>query len=241
MVGSTVRIRARDRWLAALAGLGFVVVCLAANATRRTAVAHPQNVTPGAPITQSVSAHPVKDQLEPVRSHHWHLGVPWWLLDKLLILLIGVGVLLLILLIIRLVPRLHFRRARRPADSPVEYAAPIGRQQVAGRVSDALDDTLAAFRHGDRQRAIIACWIRLEQIAEAAGFARQSSETSTELADRWLARLPLSRQPLLTLAALYREARYSSHRLPDSALETARGALEQLRREIAAPAGHGPA
>lgn len=225
----------------ALAGLGFVVVCLAANATRRTAVDHPLTVSPGAPITTSLTPQPVQDQLEPVRSHHWHLGVPWWLLDKLVILLIGVGVLLLILLIIRLVPRLDFRRTRRPAEGPVEYAAPVGREQVAGQVSDALDDTLAAFRHGDRQRAIIACWIRLEQIAEAAGFARQSSETSTELADRWLARLPLSRQPLLTLAALYREARYSSHRLPDSALDTARGALEQLRREIAAPAGHGPA
>jgi hypothetical protein len=240
-VGSTVRIRARDRWLVALAGLGFVVVCLAANATRRPAVAQRLDVSPGAPTTPTVDPRPVNDQLEPVRSHHWHLGVPWWLLEKLLILLIGVGVLLLILLIIRLVPQLNFRRARRPADEPVEYAAPGGREQVAGQVSDTLDYTLAAFRHGDRQRAIIACWIRLEQIAEAAGFARQSSETSSELADRWLARLPLSRQPLLTLAALYREARYSSHRLPDSALDTARGALEQLRREIAAPAGRGPA
>jgi hypothetical protein len=104
--------------------------------------------------------------------------------------------------------------------------------RLTREVSDTLDDTLAAFHRGDREGAIIACWIRLEQIAEAAGFARLSSETSSELADRWLTRLPVSRKLLHALAELYREARYSSHRLPESALDTARTALEQLRREI---------
>jgi Domain of unknown function (DUF4129) len=152
--------------------------------------------------------------------------------------LIGVGVLLLILLIVRLVPGLHLPRPRRPVVEQTEDLLPMIRpDEVASQVTATLDNTLAAFRQGDRQRAVIACWIRLEQIAEAAGFARQRSETSTELADRWLARLPLSRQPLLTLAELYREARYSSHRVSDAALDTARSALEQLRREITASAG----
>ena len=150
-------------------------------------------------------------------------------------------VVLVILLIVWLVPKLggpRIRRRRAPEEA--DYVPAIGQQNVSRQVSDTLDDTLAAFRRGDRERAIIACWIRLEQIAEAAGAARHNSETSSELADRWLGLLPVSREPLLALAELYREARYSSHRLPESALDTARAALGQLRREIAPTAARGP-
>jgi hypothetical protein len=221
-----------------LAGLGFLVICLAANATPRRPVAGPLNTSiPTARQTAS-SAPPITDLPEPVRASHFHFNVPWWLFYKLLIVLLPtVGVLLLILLIVRLVPGMHLPRVRRPAVEQTEDLPSIRPDEVASQVTATLDDTIAAFRQGDRQRAVIACWIRLEQIAEAAGFARQRSETSSELADRWLARLPLSREPLLTLAELYREARYSSHRLPDAALDTARSALEQLRREITASAG----
>jgi hypothetical protein len=155
------------------------------------------------------------------------------LLRDVLTLLLGIGALLAILLIVRLAPKLQRRpRRRRNEDDPAVYAPVLTPEQVSKQVSETLDDALAAFRRGDRERAIIACWIRLEQIAEQAGFARMSSETSSELAARWLTRLPVSRAPLFTLAELYREARYSSHRLDEAALVTARGALEQLHREI---------
>jgi Domain of unknown function (DUF4129) len=237
VVGSTAKIRARDRWLAVLAVLGFAIVCVAANAARphpRTSYLNSTSLPASRPPS---SVRPVTDSSELPRSSHSHFTVPWWLVNRLVVLLLlGVAAVLVILLIIWLVPRLQFRRVRRrPAeDEPVVYAPAVGSDQVSRQVSDALDDTLAALRRGDRQRAVIACWIRLEQIAEEAGFARLSSETSSELAGRWLDRLPVSQEPLLALAELYREARYSSHRLPDSALEAARAALEQLRREIAA-------
>lgn len=217
-----------------VAGLGFAVACLAANAARP----QPSNVSRAPslshPESSPSSARPIANELEaPPSSRHWHLHPPWWLLDQLRVVLLGLAVLLVILLIIWLVPRLdHPRIRRRPPPEEVDYAPATSPDKLTREVSDTLDDTLAAFRRGDRQRAIIACWIRLEQIAEAAGFARLSSETSSELADRWLTRLPVSRRPLHALAELYREARYSSHRLPESALDTAHAALEQLRREI---------
>jgi Domain of unknown function (DUF4129) len=235
-VGSTAKIRARDRWLAVLAVLGFAIACIAANAVRP----HPRtsylNTVTSRANSSASSARPVADSSEMPKSGHWHLTVPWWLVNRLIVLVfLGVAAVLVILLIIRLVPRLQRPRVRRRPveDEPVVYAPAVSPDQVNRQVSDALDDTLAALRRGDRQRAVIACWIRLEQIAEEAGFGRLRSETSSELSGRWLDRLPVSREPLLALAELYREARYSSHRLPDSALEAARAALEQLRREIA--------
>lgn len=225
-----------------LAGLGFLIVCLAATAARPKPSAVPQSTPLLPPAGSASSARPISNDLEaPPPTHHWHLHPPWWLFDRLLDLLLGLVVVLVILLIVWLVPKLGGPRIRRHrAPEEAEYAPTMNQQDVSRQVSDTLDDTLAAFRLGDRERAIIACWIRLEQIAEAAGVARHSSETSSELADRWPALLPVSREPLLALAELYREARYSSHRLPESALDAARAALGQLRREIAPTAIRGP-
>jgi hypothetical protein len=221
----------------ALAGIGFAIACVAANASRPPAVQH-YSTRPVSTSSPTGTLRPdAGDVLEkPPRPHHWHLGMPDWLLRSGLTLLLGIAALLAILLIIRLVPKLERRPRRAQPEEPEEesdvHAPPLSPDQVSQRMSNAVDDALDAFRRGDRERAIIACWIRLEQIAEEAGFARLSSETSSELAGRWLTRLPVSRQPLLTLAALYREARYSSHQLDEPALVTARGALEQLRSEI---------
>lgn len=241
-MGSTGKLRARDRWLALLAGLGFLIVCLAATAARPKPSTVTQSTPLSPPAGSASRARPISDDLEaPPRTHSWHLHPPWWLFDRLLDLLLGLAVVLVILLIVWLVPKLggpRIRRRRAPEEA--EYVPVMSQQNVSRQVSDTLDDTLAAFRRGDRERAIIACWIRLEQIAEAAGAARDNSETSSELADRWLGLLPVSREPLLALAELYREARYSSHRLPESALDTARAALGQLRREIAPTAARGP-
>ena len=242
MVGETARLRVRDRWLVALAGLGFGVACLAATATRRSPVQHYTGVVAPGPSSTPSHARPVANELDPPRASHFHLhlGIPDWLVRGGLTLLLGAAALLAILVIVRLVPRLERRRRpRRPEEEPVVYAPAMSPDRLARQVSHALADTLAAFRRGDREQAIIACWIRLEQIAEEAGFARHGSETSSELAERWLAQLPVSREPLLELAELCREARSSSHRLAESALVTARGALERLRREISTSASAG--
>jgi Domain of unknown function (DUF4129) len=85
---------------------------------------------------------------------------------------------------------------------------------------------------------VVACWVRLERAAADAGTHRAAPETASELVGRLIDRHPVSSGPLLRLADLYREARYSRHELPESARDEARAALEQLRAELeASPLG----
>jgi hypothetical protein len=154
------------------------------------------------------------------------------LLQTLVVLAAVAGVLLTIWLIVRFVPRWERKRYRPARSSDLQQVPADVEPPLAGELSATFDVALAAFRAGDRERAIIACWIRLEQLAEAAGFARQSSETSTDLARRWLADLPLDPAALGQLAALYREARYSGHYMSDAAIDSARAALARLRAEL---------
>jgi hypothetical protein len=59
------------------------------------------------------------------------------------------------------------------------------------------------------------------------------------LAGRLIDRHAVSSGPLLRLADLYREARFSRHELPESARTEARAALLRLRTELdASPVGH---
>jgi len=67
---------------------------------------------------------------------------------------------------------------------------------------------------------------------------RAAPDTASELVGRLIDRHPVSSGPLLRLADLYREARYSRHQLPESARTEARSLLEQLRAELeASPVG----
>jgi hypothetical protein len=79
---------------------------------------------------------------------------------------------------------------------------------------------------------VVACWVQLERAAADAGTHRAAPETASELVGRLIDRHPVSSGPLLRLADLYREARYSRHELPESARAEARAALEQLQTQI---------
>src|SRR5690606_37546040 len=62
---------------------------------------------------------------------------------------------------------------------------------------------------GDPRRAVIACWLRLERLAAAAGTARLAADTPTDLVTRLLARHRVSDRALERLAGAYRVARYA--------------------------------
>jgi hypothetical protein len=80
--------------------------------------------------------------------------------------------------------------------------------------------------------------VLLERAAADAGTHRAAPDTPSELAGRLIDRHAVSSAPLLRLADLYREARFSRHELPESARTEARAALEQLRAELeASPVG----
>jgi hypothetical protein len=103
-------------------------------------------------------------------------------------------------------PRLRWRRRRVRGDLDVV-------PDLAAAVAADADEQRAALRRGTPRNAIVECWLRLERAVEEAGFVRRPSDTSTELTERVLADSLVDRRALRRLAALYREARFSDHRL----------------------------
>ncbi len=85
---------------------------------------------------------------------------------------------------------------------------------------------------GDARAAIIACWVRLEDVAEAAGTPRAPGDTSSDLVARLLGDHQVSRSVLVELAGLYRTARYSTARIEASMRDQALAAFEHLRTEL---------
>lgn len=118
---------------------------------------------------------------------------------------------------------------RDPADPPA--IAPSAEEVVA-----ALDAGLAALTDADTdpRRAVIACWVRLEQAAASAGTPRRAADSPTDLVRRLLDAHRVSRAVLDRFAAVYREARYATHAVDERMRETAVSALRQLRGELTA-------
>jgi hypothetical protein len=124
-----------------------------------------------------------------------------------------------------------------------------GRRKVRTRVvtePDAADEVVAALDAGlldlsdadsDPRRAVIACWVRLEQAAAAAGTPRRPGDTPTDLVSRLLAEQHVGADVLSGFAAVYREARYATHTVDERMRADARAALQSLRTDLAgAPA-----
>lgn len=91
-----------------------------------------------------------------------------------------------------------------------------------------------ALAHGEPRNAIVAAWLRLEDDIAATGWPRRPAETSTEYTARVLATAGLAAEAVNTLAALYREARFSSHPLGEPARHRAAAALREVHASIAA-------
>jgi hypothetical protein len=125
------------------------------------------------------------------------------------------------------------RRRRGPAEPPE-----LEDEVTPPPLADAVAEGLRELDQGGPGEGVVACWVQLERAAADAGTHRAAPDTSSELVGRLIDRHPVSSGPLLRLADLYREARYSRHPLPESARTEARMALEQLRAELeASPVG----
>ncbi len=132
-------------------------------------------------------------------------------------------------------------------------AREVGRRRVRGKMpprqlsrTASAEEVVAALDAGlidlsdadlDPRRAVIACWLRLEQAAAAAGTPRQASDTSTDLVTRLLGEHHVSGDVLASFADVYREARYATHTVDERMREQARSALQRLRTELTAGVG----
>jgi hypothetical protein len=161
-------------------------------------------------------------------------GLPGWIGTVAVIVLALAGAALLGAVIWALVRDQLRRNARR-----------TGRRGPAAPVPNTADDLVAALDAGleelsdadrDPRRAIIACWVRLEQAAAAAGTVRLPGDSPTDLVGRLLAEQRVDAPVLAALLAVYREARYATHTVDDQMRAQARSALEQLRADLGAGA-----
>ncbi|TCB99862.1 DUF4129 domain-containing protein [Micromonospora zingiberis] len=131
----------------------------------------------------------------------------------------------------RVTRRLPARPARRSAEGTArEVVAAVD----AGLVD--LDD-----RATDPRTAVIACWVRLEEAAAAAGVPRLTGDTPTDLVTRLLRGDPSAGVPaivsadvLAEFAHVYREARYATRPVDERTRDQARAALRRLRGELTA-------
>ncbi|MGI5180832.1 DUF4129 domain-containing protein [Dactylosporangium sp. CA-152071] len=89
----------------------------------------------------------------------------------------------------------------------------------------------------DPRRAVIACWVRLERAAAAAGTPRETGDSPTDLVTRLLAGHQVSRPTLEGLAFVYREARYATRPVDERSRQGAIEALRQLRSELSLQGG----
>ena len=160
-------------------------------------------------------------------------GLPEWVGSAALVLLTVVGVVVVALVIWGILRDQAKRRARKGRRDAAtwRHGARTAEELVA-----ALDAGLEELSDTDRdpRRAVIACWVRLEQAAAAAGTPRSPGDSPTDLVGRLLREQRVDEQALAALLAVYREARYATHTVDDQMRRQARSALELLRADLGA-------
>jgi hypothetical protein len=157
---------------------------------------------------------------------------PGWLTWSATVLFLGlvVGVVGLFLYVgarYLLTERVIRRQLRdRAASQPAGQVDP---EAVRAAVRAGLVDIDAG---GDPRRAVIACWLRLERLAAAAGTARLAADTPADLVARLLAAHRVGERALGRLAGAYRLARYAPAEVGEQLLVTAREALREVDAEL---------
>jgi hypothetical protein len=223
-------------WVASVvtvAGLAMLLFASRSGQTRDIA-AHSTPYHPVAPVFKQPTAAQVTPPTGRPNTLPHTGSAPGWLGDLALALGIAAAVLLVGAItwyVVRAVRALDRGKDRTgPPPSDLEFAPP----GVATALADAVDDVLAQIERGQPRDAIVACWMRWEDVAAEAGVARRPAETAADFTERVLSTYQVSNPTLVRLADLYREARFSAHRMDDTARGEARSALEQVRVELLA-------
>ena len=125
--------------------------------------------------------------------------------------------------------RPNFRWPHRDGPPP---AFDVLDEVVAATIAADAEAQHAALRTGAPRNAIVECWLRLEQAVVDAGVAPVASDTSAEFTQRVLAAQDVDPDALLTLATLYREARFSHHVMTEGARVSAIDALTALHTSL---------
>jgi hypothetical protein len=160
-------------------------------------------------------------------------GVKGWDPDGLFAVLVQVLVVLIILgvlVLFAMAARDLLRRVtpRITGEGEADFASP----DVPQAVLEGADHGLEALEHGPPRNAIVAAWVALEAAAGGAGLPRHPAETSTEYVTRVLRVWDVDPRALAELAALFREARFSTHPLTEAHRQHAITALGTIRSDL---------
>jgi hypothetical protein len=126
--------------------------------------------------------------------------------------------------------RHRWHRPPTPATLEVEPLPDV--RMLGQRLGRDAGARLAALGEGAPRDGIVGCWLHLEEAVAAAGVLRDPAETSSEFTVRVLRTLDLDPRAVADLAALYREARFSGHPMPESARTTARETLQRIHEDL---------
>lgn len=158
-------------------------------------------------------------------------GPPWGALVSQIL-----GVLLIVLVVTIVVSVVRLGKWSRPGRlRPRERRG--GQITALPEVNDSelevdVDAARTALAGGSPRNAIVACWMQLERDAAAAGLPRAAAETSAEYVERVVAASSVDPAPIRELAALFREARFSSHELLDDHRARALAAMNRVEAAL---------
>ena len=221
------------RWLplvSIIALLGAAMIAAAYSNPTITRVGNGRGAVVTAPPEAETAQPPTPESAAPTLPPEAGFVLPGWVARLATALCAAFVLALLAALLWMLVrDRLSERRATLTAE-PGAGQAPTPQAQIRAAVQEVLADLDDA--DVDPRRAVIACWVRLEESAAEAGTPREPGDTSTDLVRRLLATHDVSATVLDGLAAVYREARYATHVVDAAMRDEARSALRQLRDEL---------
>ncbi|MFI9321896.1 DUF4129 domain-containing protein [Kitasatospora aureofaciens] len=143
----------------------------------------------------------------------------------LLVLAAAVALLLGVVVLLRL--RLP-RDRREPTVLPAAVDASPGTA-----LAEAVASGRRALEGSDARAAVIACYAAMEGSLAASGLPRHAWESPTELLRRALSDERIDAGGARELTALFREARYSTHRMDDDQVRRARTALDAIADRLA--------
>jgi hypothetical protein len=168
-----------------------------------------------------------RDPADPVEPPDVH-----WLADLFTFLLLLGALWIAVLALRKLVSRLV---REDPEDQPeIDVAATADVHAARETLARDRERHEAALAGADIRNGVVACWVLLEEAAADAGFPRRPSETPTEFVVHVLHALDVDPRPVVELAGLYHEARFSSHRMSTGSRARAEAALAGIHAGLAA-------
>jgi hypothetical protein len=164
-------------------------------------------------------------------------SVPDWASRAVLSLVLLAAVALIGYVVYRLVAQRWFSRAALPTFE-FEDLVDADLEQLAEAVAAG---SRALAYQGEAREAVIACYAAMEDALSAAGSGRRATDTPEDFLRRVTGAQLIPAGPARRLTDLFREARFSRHRIAESKRDEARAALDAIAEHLRARAAEAEA